>query len=229
MSQELHNNELLWREIIEEVESPDKDKSSILLIIPCEKTFNLALAEKVAKDLANNFRVLVYNAALPNSLEVDSFSERVNTSLQNNKIKRVTIFAAGSASNLAIALSINFLGLARRVAFLDPELRMNSSLTERIIDKIESLLPLGLPLRPLNNHYDPRPALHRLRCPVYLVSSEKISLRSSSELSFMQKRIPNSIKKEIDYESKTLSEDIKNLLTALILQPVKRPQKNLAP
>jgi len=217
----------LTKEIFSIEDSAEKDNNSVLLLIPCEKTFNLDFGTMLGVELAKHFRVLVYSANLPSTLEVDQYSDLVNTSLLEQKIKRVTIFSAGSACNLASALSINFLGLVRRVAFLDPELRINSTLTERIIDKIETLLPLGLPLRPLNNHYDPRPALHRLRCPVFLISSEKISLRSKSELNFMHKRIPNSIKKEINYQSPTLSLEIEKLLSDLIQQPVKRPQKNI--
>ena len=203
------------------------DHSSVLLIIPGEG-ISAEQALLLARELENSFRVLVYDGPLPGVVKVDQFTAELHERLIKRGVKRSTILAAGSACNVAQAMAVAFPGSVRRLALVDPQSRMSPTLSTKIIDWLESHLPLGLPLRPTNEAFDSRPFLHRLRCPVLIVSTERAGMLLRSEAATMHRRIPNAVLAQLKTVSgSSYQHDIGALVKDLLQRAVKRPQKNL--
>ena len=98
----------------------------------------------------------------------------------------------------------------------------------KVIDWIESHLPLGLPLRPTNEAFDSRPFLHRLRCPVLIVSTLQAGMVLRAEAAAMHRRIPNAVLTELRQNLQLGPQhELGVLVKDLLQRPVKRPQKNL--
>lgn len=203
------------------------DHSSILLIIPGEGISD-EQALLLARELEHNFRVLVYSGPLPGVIGVEKFTAELHERLVRLSVKRSTILAAGSACNVAQAMAVAFPGSVRRLALVDPQSRMFPTAMTKIIDWIESHLPLGLPLRPTSDEFDSRPFLHRLRCPVLIVSTQRAGLMLRSEAQAMHRRIPNAILENLKPVSgSSYQHELGALVKDLLQRPVKRPQKNL--
>ncbi len=233
---DLKNN---WEEFIKE----GSDLSSVLLLIP-GKRITLEIARSLASVLQEAFKVIVYTGHLPAADQVHSFTDQLLESLTALGIKRYTIFAEGSACNVAQVMALhsatNHTGAVRRLFLLNPQSRMSPTLSTKIIDRLESCLPLGLPLRPLDNNFDSRSTLHRLRCPTMLAVTPDAGMFLKYEAAQMHKRIPNSLLLPLKYslphslgnetsqeQQKEAHLELLSLLHDLLQRPVKRPQKNL--
>lgn len=223
--------EVTWKEFQQE----GSDSSSVLLLLPGD-TITYPIAASLAETLQEKFKILVYQGSLPNAQSVEPFAEALTESLSKLKIKRYTIFAEGSACNVAQVMALNsaadHTAAVRRLFLADPQSRMSPSHTTKFLDKFESLLPLGLPLRPLNDDFDSRSTLHRLRCPTIIGLTPNAGLFLRHEAQLMNKRIPNSLLVELKHrfgsaQSSEANREMLELLEDLLQMPVKRPQKNI--
>jgi hypothetical protein len=213
--------------------SDSENNNSLLLILPGHN-LNLDALREISKTLQANFKVLLYLGDLPKPTEVYEFAKNFCDNLINLGHKRFTIFAESAACALAQALTLHSnstgTGAVRRLLLLDPQSRIKPNLLNKILDKIESKLPLGLPLRPLNEDFDSRSSLHRLRCPVTIALSQESNLFLRHEASLLHKRIPNCYYVEFSHSLHTNQgkQDLLHELNKLLQKSVKNPQKNLA-
>lgn len=225
------SSEVIWQEFIKE----GSDSSSVLLVLPGDN-INFSIAVSLAETLQERFRILVYQGPLPDAKTVYPFAQQLTESLSKQKAKRYTIFAEGSACNVAQVMALNsaadHTGAVRRLFLTDPQSRMSPNPTTKFLDKFESLLPLGLPLRTLTEDFDSRSTLHRLRCPTIIGLTPNAGLFLRHEAQLMNKRIPNSLLLEFKHnfggaEGSEANVELLGLLNELLQMPVKRPQKNI--
>lgn len=209
-----------------EFASAAADHSSVLLIIP-GSGISLEQARLLAAELEHNFRTILYNGPLPGVVNVYQFSAELHEKLLRKNVKRSTILAAGSACNVAQAIAVSFPGSVRRLALVDPLSRMFPTFGTKVIDWIESHLPLGLPLRPTSDAFDSRSFLHRLRCPVLIVSTPQAGIMLRAEAAAMHRRIPNALLSQLRPDSSSYQHELGRMVKDLLQRPVKRPQKNL--
>ncbi|NMC63330.1 MAG: hypothetical protein GYA55_09205 [SAR324 cluster bacterium] len=98
----------------------------------------------------------------------------------------------------------------RNIIFVDPVSRLYPNKNgfsdylefswENLVDVIEKHLPLGLPLRGGSGHFDSNAYLHRIRCPVLIVSSPEASQGQREEASAMAIKLPTAWHKEISIQ-----------------------------
>lgn len=154
-------------------------------------------------------------------LEYNNFYEL----LVNNKLKQGAIISFGQACTLVQNLALKEYKIARPLILVDPTTRGNPSRFSKIIDKIESKLPLGLPLRLKMKGFDSRPYLQRIRFPINLVLSSKCNAYQRSEVKEFLGRAPTVFLKDLS-ESSEFERDLFQEINDFLLVPLKCSQKN---
>lgn len=87
--------------------------------------------------------------------------------------------------------------LVRTAVLLEPETRPHPDFFQRFADRVERVLPLGLPLRLRRAGFDGRPFLHRMRCPVLVVTTAGVSAYIRAEAEVMSALLPTAWKIEV--------------------------------
>ena len=80
---------------------------------------------------------------------------------------------------------------------VDATTRPHPSTWTRLITRIESLLPIGLPLRSSDVVFNGKPFLQRIRCPVLVLSTAQATPYQMAEAKVLEYR---SIQNETQYE-----------------------------
>jgi hypothetical protein len=208
--------------------------NTALLLIP-GRVLSEQEIEELSAPLSASFKVLTLRNDLPASMEVFDFADSLEAELKKLRVKTCTVLGISSGSSLAQAISIRYPKRIRRVALVDAIPRVAPSSLMKLIDRIEGILPLGLPFRSLSNDFDSRPMLHRIHCPCLIAVSPSANNYTREQSNMLGQRIPNSWSHELSQEVITdkdgkllLSAEFEKLLLEFLLVPAKKPQKNLA-
>ena len=185
-----------------------------------------------SEQLSGEFRVITLTSPLPAVERVVEYSTAVESELKQLGVKRATLLGAGAGASVVQALAVFHASSVRRVILVDPTARLSPGLGMRIIDRIEHFLPFGLPLRKLNDAFDSRPFLHRLRCPTLILSTPSAGLFHRQQASYLAKKIPNARWRELPSQavaltSKQWSDALSSEIKAWSDTPAKRSQKPL--
>jgi len=197
---------------------------------PAESMLYLGSATSVHNDLLeqvlSNYRVFRLEQAMPTPEQVVEFSGQLAAQIEQQRIKRLTVLGIADGSSVALALAAFNPKLVRRLILLNGTTRVSPGIGSRMIDTIERFLPLGLPLRPLSEDFDARPFLHRVRCPVLVLTTADASPFVQSQAKLLAKAIPNAWKEILTAAGQTAAE-FSRVLSQFEELPAKRPQKNL--
>lgn len=204
------------------------DGSSVLVVFP-EYQIGDSAAKQLVQGLGNEFTNYVLTSPLPAVNHVHQFTTEILESFARIRIKRATILGLGSGATICQALAVASPKLVRRVVLVDASARIRPSFFTKCIDRIEHYLPLGLPLRKLTDDYDSRSELHRIRCPVLLLSSPRAHHFEQRQTRLLSKRIPNSWMRVLAEPAvgvnHSLSAEVMHHLHEFLQVPTKRPQK----
>jgi len=205
-------------------------ETSTLVVIP-DGCLLPPEAAKLATELAADFMPYVLSAVPPPQSEVFDFVARLSAELARLKIKRATVCGFGSGGTVAQALALMEPKFVRRLILLDPTTRVAPGWISRAVDRVERMLPLGLPLRPLSQNFDSRPFLHRLRCPVLILTQRGASDYIVAQSRYIASKVPNSwVSTVADGTTSAgpfLTPELKARLRDFLQAPTKRPQKNI--
>lgn len=208
------------------------ERGSQILFFLGENTGGRSLQDAAFADLAKTYRIARLNAPLPSVTEVLAEADRLEPELSELGTKRTTIVAYREGTPLAQALGALSAEVVRRIVLIDPQARVSPSTRDRTIDKVEMFLPLGLPFRALNNNFDSRPLLHRVRCPVLVVDSPHADQYHREQAHYIAKKLPNAWHEKLETPvflgERGLSEEFSRRLEEFLQVPAKRPQKNLS-
>ena len=130
-----------------------------------------ALLAQLRAQLEPSARLIVLELVFAASSNWRAVTERVLTELKNLRVRQATFIGLRDAAVIAQNVALQSLRSVRKLIRLDPPTSPHPSLRERMVSWLESKLPLGLPLRLGNSHFDSRSLLHRMRCPVLAVMS----------------------------------------------------------
>lgn len=130
---------------------------------------------------------------------------------KENKIRSISLVGVDSGGALAQAVAVRTWRILRRLVLVDSVTRVNTTFFEKVLNRVESFLPLGLPLRKRSNAYDSRPELHRVQCPTLIFRSKDSSADTSSafldyQANLLNKSIPNSWMKRLENKSELIKE-----------------------
>lgn len=247
MTQLQEHQPLRETEKIEAVLSPNESKKEMLsffgttergaqvLLFLGESGNGKRLPDFIFEGLSEQYKIARLNTPLPTVTKVLSETTKLQEALSDIGTKRTTVIAYRDGTPLAQALGALAPEVVRRLILIDPQARVSPSTLLRIIDKVEMFLPLGLPFRALNNDFDSRPLLHRLRCPVLILDSINADLYHREQASYLLRKIPNArrenLKSAIFTGAETasgaaLGEELTVKIRDFLQVPAKRPQKN---
>lgn len=167
---------------------------------------------------------------LPGEDRVVEFTEALLDELEASRTKRVVGFGVGRGGSVVQELAIRTPRLVRHVILLNSTTRLAPNRLSRAIDKLERLSPFGLPLRRLSRSYDSRPSLHRLRCPLLVLTEPDASLFVRAQTREILSHAPNAwhyalTAASIDPQSNIVSEELAEIVRNFLEVPTKRPQK----
>ena len=210
--------------------SGNSETSSTLIVIPDnQQRIEPREAEELIAELSQDFKTFVVLSQQTNPTAVWDFVAELSASIKYHGIKRATVFGIGAGASTAQALFCHQTKLVRRLILLNPRTRLAPGPISKLIDFLESHLPLGLPLRSASKNFDSRPMLHRITCPVLILKTAGASLHLSQEAQTMADRIPNSWIQDLkarEITTQAFKNEIYPLVHDFLQVPVKRPQKS---
>jgi pimeloyl-ACP methyl ester carboxylesterase len=207
------------------------DEQSTILYLP-----GSSLAPERARGavgaLAKQFRTFVAAGELPSLESVPECVAELSGKVEALRLKRLTLVGVGAGGAISQALAVRAAKVLRRLILIDPTVRLSPGFGTRMIDRIEALLPLGLPLRNASNAFDARAFLHRIHCPVLVLVSAGAGEFVREQSRVIAKRVPNAWLRQLEGEAlvgDVLTAEAEQCVESFFEVPTKRPQKNLEP
>lgn len=166
---------------------------SVIFVGPPEEVKHLVASLPIP---TNSYGFVPEELDLKKLLEL---SEVFKNLISSEKLTRLTLVGVGWGGALVIHYAANNIKNVRRVLFVNAISRPKQLPLEKAFEWIERFLPLGLPFRPISKEFDPRPIIHRVRCPVLVVteSGSTNSIELTAHAKFLMERLPNAWQSEI--------------------------------
>ena len=155
--------------------------------------------------------------------EMNQCFEEFTECLEELKIRQATFVTVGRASILLWKLALTHQRQIRNALIINGETRPKVSWFEKILQRIESYLPLGLPFRVSEGKFYALPFLERFRFPVIVVTTEDAIEDEREESARIAAALPVAWSLTL-----TLQDAVTEFVAAynhLISIPPKRPQK----
>lgn len=199
-------------------------------IITFEGDGYIELAEKLAKLLTIETRVVLVKIPKVTDYNWGTISESLRSVVSNCGVRQASFVAFAGAASVVMNLALLEIKLVRTLVLIDASTRPHPRFIDRIIDRIEQVLPLGLPLRSSGKGFDAKSFLQRLRCPVLVVISRLADHFIIREAEVFRKSLPSGwvVKLNCDNKSSCESDDLGRLVVDFQQIPAKCPQKNVA-
>lgn len=157
----------------------------------------------------------------PKAEQIEDITEELISAATAANLRRLTLLGIDWGGSVVVQYCSDQPRNMRRALFWNARARLRRTSMDRVVEWIEQYLPLGLPLRPLSKAFDPRPILHRVRCPALVIVEESSDESLIAESEFLGARIPNAWVKKIKIQN--LAAEFEEFLEV----PTKQPQKNL--
>lgn len=195
-------------------------------IILFDDSSHLGLIESTAKSLGTKCRVLVFRSAEVSHVNWEVLSAALPELLTAEKIRQASFLCFGASANLVESLLLTEPKAVRTLVVVDAPSRPHPSTWDRLVDKVERFLPLGLPLRLGTVGFNVQAYLHRVRCPLLVVTTPKAGAFLQGDAEGVALSAPTAWR--IVLTDEQLSQ---GLLSETIVQfqdtPAKCPQKNV--
>lgn len=185
----------------------------------------LILAKKISEQLEVKSRLLIYSLEEINQYNWQELSKTILEEFKDKKVRQVSMIGIKAAGAIAQNIALIDRKLCRSLILINTTTRPHPTSFSRVIDRIESILPLGLPLRQNSLNFDSKPFLQRLRCPALIITTQNSNEHEKSEAMILTKRIPTAW--YYDSNKSNTAEDLAKLISEFEAVPAKCPQKNL--
>lgn len=126
-------------------------------------------ANSIGELLQQHAKVLIFCCSTVTANNWQVLGLELKQQLDALAVRQTSLVGLGAASALVQYLGLSEVKLVRSLVLVDAACRPHPSWRDRLIDRIETSLPLGLPFRSSTEGFDSKPFLQRLRCPVLLV------------------------------------------------------------
>jgi pimeloyl-ACP methyl ester carboxylesterase len=207
------NNEYLSQLKLEKL-NPNSEGETVVFVGPEHRIRELTLK---LSPVLNCFALM---PALPDPKNLVGLSERFKTLITESKLTRITLVGVEWGGAVAIHYAANNIKNVRRVLFVNALSRAKQLPIEKGLEWIERFLPLGFPFRPISKDFDPRPIIHRVRCPVLVVTQASSQIEDIKiHTKFLMDKLPNAWHAELELST------FPELLENFIVVPTKQPQK----
>ncbi len=211
---------------IEEIKVISSEGKGRAFVVLYDDAIYTDYAESISQSLKEKSRVIVISSPTVNSTNWKGLSQKLLQQLDQLAVRQASLVGFGSASSLAQYLALSEIKLVRSLVLIDATCRPHPNWRDRLIDRLEGALPLGLPFRSSTEGFDSKPFLQRVRCPVLLALTKDADIFVRSQVAEMEKVLPTAWMIELDRANQ--SAHLSKLVEEFQDVPVKCPQKNLA-
>jgi hypothetical protein len=197
---------------------------AFVLLVDDEEYTSLAVA--VAGVIAAKNRSIVLRSAPVNSTNWSECTSALQQTLKDLSVRQGSFICFGAGATLVQNLVLGEPKSVRSLVLIDSSSRPHPTMMERCVDRVESLLPLGLPLRLGSGGFNVRSYLHRMRCPILVVTTQRAGAFLQDDANTVAACAPTAWRIMLgtrEAEEQLLSEAILNFQDT----PAKCPQKNL--
>jgi len=195
-------------------------------VLVFEAARDAEFARVTAEGIAQKSRCLVLRAPKITDRNWRELGVALGAFLQSKSIRQASFVGFGPAGTLVQNLCLVEPRTVRTAVLFRSASRAHPSFLDRLVDRLESALPLGLPLRLTEGGFDSRPFLQRIRCPVLVVTPSGATAEERREAEMMVKRMPTAWGVSLE------GADVVGEFTRHVLEftdvPAKAPQKNAA-
>lgn len=162
--------------------------------------------------ISKETRTVLIKSPLVTNKNWKDLSQQLRELLSQQGIRQASFISFAAASALVLNLSLLELKLIRSIVVIDAGTRPHPTWFDRFTDKIENILPLGLPLRSFSTGFDAKSFLQRIRCPILAVITKKASHFIKSQAHVLRDNLPTcwvqelSIDEEVNHLNRLVSE-----------------------
>ena len=186
----------------------------------------LAFATAVVEKLSCKARSLLLCSPPITGLNWERLSLSFSEKLFELNVRQASIVGMGAGATLAQNLALNQPKTVLALAIVDASSRPHPSRWERLVDWIEEHLPFGLPLRLGSEGFNVKAYLHRLRCPVLVIATEKAGAFVREEAKTTALRAPTAWRVVLAGSAERQIAELSDTLLNFQDTPAKCPQKN---
>lgn len=203
----------------------DSGKGRAFLIAYEENDYS-EIAKTLGDKLSSQTRVILVKIASVTDDNWVSLSDQLRAVLTKCGVRQASFVGFASAASVIMNLALLELKLVRTLVLIDASTRPHPRLIDRIADRIERFLPLGLPLRSSGRGFDAKSFLQRLRCPVLVVATSRANNFLYSQAEVFRRGLPSGwvVKLNSQNEAEELTKEVLDFQQI----PAKCPQKNVA-
>ncbi|MCB0329908.1 MAG: hypothetical protein KDD70_09595 [Bdellovibrionales bacterium] len=212
------------RESLSVGEVREAGRGRVYLLVYDSKDYT-GLASSLFDELSKSNRCLLFRSSFISDESWEGDVVQFLRVIEENALRHFSIIAFGGASTLAQYVALKNSKNVRSLVLVDGSCRPHPSWMQRLIDRAERRLPLGLPLRRNHPGFDGMPYLHRVRCPVLLVVSSLASPYQSEQAEYMRRNLATAWLYRL--EGSLRAESLVEALEVFQTLPVKCPQKNV--
>ncbi len=203
----------------------DQGKGRAFCFIQEEKSSGEFSLEQLESCFVSNSRILVIQTPIVSDDNWLLISEQILKTLEEMGIRQVSFVGLGATTSLCQHIALINNKLTRSLVLINPMTRPNPTRFQKIVDRVENFLPLGLPLRQKTKNFDSKPFLQRLRSPLLILTTNDVDHYTTQESQLMLKRVPTSWHVQLNNEQP--EKKASDLINEFENVPVKCPQKNL--
>lgn len=186
----------------------------------------LPFATAVAEKLAQRARSVLVMSSAVSAASWQELSRCFNEKISELNIRQMSLVGFGAGATLVQNLALHQPKLVRSLAIVDSSSRPHPTRWERCVDWLEEHLPFGLPLRLGTTGFNVKAYLHRLRCPLLVISTSKASGFIQEEARSMSLRAPTAWRVSLLGSPDSQIAELSETLLAFQDTPAKCPQKN---
>jgi len=193
------------------------------IVLLCEHGDYIDFVVRLSTELQSNARVISCITARVESHNWRELTSKLEELIQSAGVRQATYIGFGPAATIIQNFVIVRPKLVRSLVLVDATMRAHPSIWQRVSDRVERMLPLGLPLRFRSADFDGRPLLQRMRCPALIVTSRHASQLARTQAAEFGRGLPSA------WIESLASENEAHELTELVVKfqgvPAKAPQR----
>jgi hypothetical protein len=196
------------------------------LIILYDESRYSHLVESTAQSISAKTRVLVLSCEAITAKNWKVIADQFCSTIKEKKVRQASYVCFGSTANIVEDQLLTEPKSVRTLVIVDSPSRPHPTSWDRLVDRMEQMLPLGLPLRLGSSGFNVRAFLHRIRCPLLVVTTPFAGTFLHGDAAVVAKSAPTAWRislTEQELQQGSLSETILKFQDT----PAKCPQKNV--
>ncbi len=199
----------------------DEGKGRTFLVL-IEKDSELQVEmKKLTETLQEKSRIVLCEVDKVSSENWDRVCSDLDKAKTEVKLRHYSIVGFEGAGNLAQNLYLANANSVRSMILVNSSSRPAPSNFDKIMQKIEKTLPMGLPFRKRSAEFDSKSYLQRMRCPVLVACTAKASEYVNKQYDILLDGLPTSWGVKINKNLDEFSSIVKDFESV----PAKCPQR----